>query len=296
MDAFIPTKLPLQIIVSHIVTLHKFNYTPDFLFTGESHDFWEMAFIKSGSVGVMAGSTGYTLSSGEAIFHMPNEYHNIWATGSNAEVIIISFICKSSAMRFFEKRLLTLSKEEISLIENLLTLGDGIFSEPPDILYQKKLTIKPNIDFGSLQLLRLYLEQLLISLIRSADIIDRKERRSADAGSRNEKLIIDSIINVLTKNIYGRTTLDEVCAGVLFSKSHIKTLFKKNTGYSIMDYYSHLKIERAKILINEDKMTFSDIAELLGFSSIHYFSRTFKKRTGLSPTQYRARAPFEQHK
>ncbi|MBQ2743894.1 MAG: AraC family ligand binding domain-containing protein, partial [Oscillospiraceae bacterium] len=92
MDEFIPTPLCCELDVSHVVTLHDFNYTPDFLFTGESHDFWELAYIRRGSVGVMAGSTGYTLESGEAIFHLPNEYHNIWANGESAEVVIISFV------------------------------------------------------------------------------------------------------------------------------------------------------------------------------------------------------------
>ncbi len=287
MEEFIPTPLAQELDVTHIVTLHDFNYTPDFLFTGESHNFWELAFIRRGSVGVMAGSTGYTLGSGEAIFHSPNEYHNIWANGASAEVIIISFVCSSPCMRFFEKRMLTLSPEEIEIVEKLLSLGNRTFTDPPDILYQKKLNIRPNAKSSNLQLLKLYLEELLISLMQNAEIIDRMERKSESAGTRNDRLITDSIIKTLTEHIYGNTTLDEVCAGVLFSKSHLKTLFKKNTGYSIMDYYTHLKIERAKILIKEGELSISDIAELLGYASIHYFSRVFKLKVGMSPTEYK---------
>ncbi|MBQ9984774.1 MAG: helix-turn-helix transcriptional regulator [Oscillospiraceae bacterium] len=287
MEEFIPTPLAQELDVTHIVTLHDFNYTPDFLFTGESHNFWELAFIRRGSVGVMAGSTGYTLGSGEAIFHSPNEYHNIWANGASAEVIIISFVCSSPCMRFFEKRMLTLSPEEIEIVEKLLSLGSRTFTDPPDILYQKKLNIRPNAKSSNLQLLKLYLEELLISLMQNAEIIDRMERKSESAGTRNDRLITDSIIKTLTEHIYGNTTLDEVCAGVLFSKSHLKTLFKKNTGYSIMDYYTHLKIERAKILIKEGELSISDIAELLGYASIHYFSRVFKLKVGMSPTEYK---------
>ena len=286
-DQFIPTPLEKALDITHIVTLHDFDYTPDFLFTGESHDFWELAFIRRGSVGVMAGSTGYTLGSGEAIFHAPNEYHNIWANGASAEVIIVSFVCNSPAMRFFEKRLLSFSEKEIEIIESLLALGNEIFSDPPNILYQKKLNPKPNIPTGKLQLLGLGLEELLLRLMHDAEIIDRMERKSISAGTRNDKLITDSIIKALTERIYGNTTLDEVCSGVLFSKSHLKTLFKKNTGYSIMDYYTHLKIERAKILIKEGELSISDISDLLGYASIHYFSRVFKLKVGISPSEYR---------
>lgn len=287
-EIFSPTPLEKIIDVTHIVTLHDFKYTRDFLFTGESHDFWEMAFIRRGSVGVMAGSSGYTLGSGEAIFHAPNEYHNIWANGDSAEVVIITFICESHAMKFFERRLLALSEKEIEVINALLALGEKTFADPPDIVYQKKLNLASDIKQGSLQLLKLRLEELLILLLQNSETIDRVSRKSEAAGNENDRLITNSIIRTLTRHICGTITLDEVCAGVLFSKSYLKKLFKKNTGYSIMDYYTHLKIERAKILIKDGKMSVSEIAGLLGYSSIHYFSRVFKNKTGLSPTEYKS--------
>ncbi|MBR3847992.1 MAG: helix-turn-helix transcriptional regulator [Oscillospiraceae bacterium] len=287
-DTFHPTELEKIFDVTHIVTLHDFKYTRDFLFTGESHDFWEMAFIRRGSVGVMAGSSGYTLGAGEAIFHAPNEYHNIWANGDSAEVVIITFVCKSNAMKFFERRLLSLADEEIRIIESLLSLGEKTFSDPPDIIYQKKLNVNSDMKQGSLQLIKLKLEQLLILLLQNSGTIDRSSRKSEAAGSENERLITNAIIHTLTERIYATATLDEVCAGVMFSKSYLKKLFKNATGYSIMDYYTHLKIERAKILIKSGEMSVSEIAELLGYSSIHYFSRVFKKKTGLSPTEYKS--------
>ncbi len=286
-NVFSPTPLENTIEVTHIVTLHDFKYTPDFLFTGESHDFWEIAFIRRGSVGVMAGNTGYTLNCGEAIFHAPNEYHNIWANGDSAEVVIITFVCQSPMMRFFEKQIFSLNKSETSLIEHLLSLGEETFADPPDIVYAKGLTLANPQKSGNLQRIRIALEELLILLLQGAEAVDRLTRRNDDAGTKNSSLITDSIIKTLTEHIYGNITLDEVCSGVLFSKSYLKNLFKKNTGFSIMDYYTNLKISRAKILIQEGKLSFSDIAELLGYSSIHYFSRVFKKKTGLSPTEYK---------
>ena len=62
--------------------------------------------------------------------------------------------------------------------------------------------------------------------------------------------------------------------------------FKQQTGYSIMEYYNRAKVERAKELIRERKYSFATIAEMLGFSSPGYFSKTFKRVTGQSPQQY----------
>jgi len=286
-ESFVPTKLPCTLDVTHIVTLHDFRYTRDFLFTGESHDFWEMVFIRRGAVGVMAGNSGYTLGSNEAVFHAPNEYHNIWANGDSAEVVVLTFMCESPAMKFFERKMMSLSESEIRLIEEILALGSVAFSEPPDIIYQKKLLPRESLPAGTLQLLKLKLEELLIRLIQSSDTISRTERRSEDVPLQNDKLITDAIIRTLTSRVFGSITLDEVCSGISYSKSYLKNVFKRNTGFSIMDYYANLKIERAKILIKDGKMSVSEIAEKLGFSSINYFSRAFKKKTGLSPTEYR---------
>ena len=54
----------------------------------------------------------------------------------------------------------------------------------------------------------------------------------------------------------------------------------------VIEYFRNLKVEQAKILIREGNYNFTEISELLGYSSIHYFSRHFKQATGFSPTDY----------
>ena len=53
-----------------------------------------------------------------------------------------------------------------------------------------------------------------------------------------------------------------------------------------MEYYSILKTKEAKKLIREKTYSISQISEMLGYSSIHIFSRAFKKSVGISPTDY----------
>ncbi|MBK5201757.1 MAG: helix-turn-helix domain-containing protein [Spirochaetaceae bacterium] len=53
-----------------------------------------------------------------------------------------------------------------------------------------------------------------------------------------------------------------------------------------MEYYYRLKIERAKLLIKSDKFNFSEIVEKLGYTTIYYFSRQFKKIVGMNASEY----------
>jgi len=132
------------------------------------------------------------------------------------------------------------------------------------------------------------LESLLILLIRQGTQIANTERSSQTAKHHNEQMIADSIIHLLTEHIYDNLSLDDVCSTVCFSKSYLKRLFKSRTGFSIMDYYHNLKIEKAKLMLREGDMTITQIAETLGFSTIHYFSRMFRQRTGVSATEFKS--------
>ena len=83
-----------------------------------------------------------------------------------------------------------------------------------------------------------------------------------------------------------KISLDDVCAHTLFSRSYIQRLFKHQMGTSIMDYYKHLKIDEAKMMIREGKYNFTQISELLSYASIHHFSRHFKEITDMTPSEY----------
>jgi hypothetical protein len=120
---FIPTTLETVFNVEKIITIHYFEYARDFIFSGEKHNFWEFVYIDKGEVGVMADNDGYTLKEGEIIFHRPNEYHNIWANGVYANVIIVTFCCLDKAMDFFVKKILSLDPSQKNLLFQILEEG-----------------------------------------------------------------------------------------------------------------------------------------------------------------------------
>ena len=72
------------------------------------------------------------------------------------------------------------------------------------------------------------------------------------------------------------------------SESSLQKLFQHKVGCGAMQHFQRMKIERAKELIREKKLNFSEISRKLSFSSIHYFSRRFKALTGMTPSEYAA--------
>lgn len=112
---------------------------------------------------------------------------------------------------------------------------------------------------------------------------------------RNERTgspmaIAEKVEKYLRDNIYGNITMQDISDEFKISSSYISRLMKMYYGNSPMDYYNKLKIEEARKLLSENHdMLVKDIAEILGFSDQHYFSKVFKMQYGISPVDYKNR-------
>ena len=82
-------------------------------------------------------------------------------------------------------------------------------------------------------------------------------------------------------------TVERIAALTGYSPSRFAALYKAKYGISPIDNLIHRRLEIAKLLIRYEKMPMTEIASAVGFSSIHYFSKYFKKKEGLSPTEYK---------
>lgn len=106
------------------------------------------------------------------------------------------------------------------------------------------------------------------------------------SGPLYKNLLVNQVIAYLKKNLDQTLTIEEIAQKFLVGSSNLKKIFKAETDISLIAYFKQLKIEMAKKWITQHQISFTEIANQLGFSSIHHFSTTFKNTTGLSPTQY----------
>ena len=94
------------------------------------------------------------------------------------------------------------------------------------------------------------------------------------------------IRNYIAEHLHETITLRDVGKAAFFSPAYCSSVFRRETGMSIVDYAIDEKMKEAKKLIIEG-LPLKRVAEMLGFSDYNYFSRTFKKRFSYSPLQYR---------
>lgn len=262
--------------ITKIYTFYSFEFAKNYVFKGESHNFWEIAYVDKGILEVMADTKHLELHSGQMIFHKPNEFHALWANGEIApNVVVFSFKCESADMDFFNNKIIQLNHRQRELFKNCI-------QEAQNTLENHQ--VKDNAPFGSGQMLKICLEQFFIETIRHHDIAIPKE--SPRTKERMEKDLARDLVTFLENNVHANICLQDVANHYHLSSSYLKTLFKTQMDTSIMRYYRNKRIDKAKEYIRQSNMTFTEIADHMHYTSIHAFSRQFKDLVGMTPTEY----------
>ncbi len=113
--------------------------------------------------------------------------------------------------------------------------------------------------------------------------------KTSDDLSDDSNPVIRHSIDYMNKNLSLKLTLQQISAKAGYSPTYFTTLFKRETGYSPLSYFSHLKILKATEFLDHTKHKIKEISFSLGYTDPYYFTKDFTKRMGLSPRQYRNR-------
>jgi AraC-like DNA-binding protein len=107
--------------------------------------------------------------------------------------------------------------------------------------------------------------------------------------NKDEKDAIDISIDFMQENLHNSLSLQALAAEVHISPSHYSALFKKKTGYPPLEYFNHIKVQKACQYLQFTTLQVKEIAYKLGINDPYYFSRFFSNIMGMSPLDYRNR-------
>jgi AraC-like DNA-binding protein len=282
-------KLQTVFNVEKIVTVHYFELSKNFHYPAETHDFWEFHYVDRGQATSLSDGQEIPLMPGEITFHKPMSVHQILTDGTIApNVCVVSFVCKPKQIPSLEKRKFRLNREECQLIKKFLTEASHAFDITKSDPSAHALTVKANPPEGTLQMMKIHLEELLISLQRQYSSPDIKPRAFSLAEDYSDTLVND-MIAFMQENITENLSIADYCEKFNYSKTLLCTRFASVTGKTINQYFIELKIAMAKRIIREKQQNrelFCRISDYLNFSSPSYFYYTFKRITNMTPSEY----------
>lgn len=280
-------RLKEEVVIERLISFLYMELPKHFQATGEKHDFWEFVYVDKGDVFFVTDLGSHDLSQGDMIFYSPNEFHTGHAVGGSAPTLVImSFVCRSPAIDYFKGKVLHLEQAEQDMLYQLLSEGKEAFDPPVGHPRMMVPQSKDGALFGSEQMIKNLLEMLLIRLIRKQTAGTGKIRpESALLAMRNEDLF-ERIVLYLKENVRNNLSFEQICGEFAVGSTIMKNLFKSRANSGVMEYYSMLKLEYAKRQIREGIYSMTEIADQLGYSSVHYFSKHFKKATSFAPTEY----------
>lgn len=267
--------------VSRLANIHYFEFIKEFHTKMECHSFRELLYVDSGQLEIAADNYNGILKENQLIIHQSNELHSLVCSQSEApNVIIIGFECSCEELDAFSASPITLNDTQKKLLSDAIKEGRNVFLPPYDIPGQKDMKKRTDFPFGADQLIKLKLEALFIELIRSKSHTDVVEHPEA----ANDKTI--EIVRYLNENFRQKIKLPELCFIFGTNATTLCNNFYAAYGKTIISYVTALKIKEAKKLMRSGSYNLTEIASMVGFSSIHYFSKIFKQYENQSPTAY----------
>jgi|GEM_PF-431494 len=256
-------------------TAQRLNIPP------HSHDAFEMIYMIRGSSDWWVGNSVYELTPGDVYVTRPGEHHglvNAMMTPSEYYWMQVQFRNNGSLPNMS-------TKDALSLGRDLSAMHLRSFAASREVAhcFQQILEEHRSPDPYSTSFAQAALHALLIRLIRDHMVYARRLERSETTRSTLVREAMDLIDQGLDKPLssLGITTNARMCDS-LFHKR-----FLTEVGWTPIEYRTRRRIQRAKAMLRENRLTITDIALELGFRTSQYFATVFKKATGISPRQYR---------
>ena len=237
-----------------------------FVFTGESHPMLELTYVDQGSLHSVADGQELILNQGEMTIYAPDQWHMQYADMDVApRYVTISFDVAGCDMTPLFNRKFQPHQEAITLLQQMLREQERMDKYATDMI----ITL---------------LTQLLLNIMRNIDAPTDKPKASNNLHSDNE--IIRRAQQYISEHIREKLSVPILARKVDVSPSYLTSLFHKYLQISPGEYIRRIKLQESKQMIRENSMNFTQIAEALQYSTVHHFSRQFKDKFGITPSEY----------
>ncbi len=225
---------------------------------------------------VVKGEFIGTLLTGQVITEAPNKKHfnRIIEKTKGLKVDLDKLRRTYFEVKVFPKESLEIAVQLLSFMANYIIEREDISILQKKLVRQQKRVICEEKERDRL---RRKIEKIA-GFLKSKD-------QEADTGYRRG--MVKEVIIFIQKNCSHQIRLKQIAEMCFISPNYLCSLFKEETGLTVHQYLSKIRMEKAKYLLEQSDFSIKRITFNVGYEDPNYFSRTFKESMGLSPTRYR---------
>ena len=284
MTTYIRNELDNVIDIRSIINVFRADLQNSYTI-GESHDFPELFYVEQGQSLVVIDGNETTLTAGSLVIYGPNTFHGKKRPHIPGGIVnIICFETNSDVMTRLYNRPIRLNPRQRERLEVIVARGQSLFKRTEEDESIRGMHLISGADPRDVQQLKNLLEMFLLDISMGTD-----QKDGLTSYSRQEQLYeqqMEHLTTFLLENIDQNLSLKQMEDALWLSESSLRRLVQRCKGCGPVAYFQELKIREAKRLIQATSLSITEISEKLGFSTIHYFSRLFHDKTGMSPTDY----------
>ncbi len=260
-------KMERKLSIDGIYTFFYHEKEQGFLFPGESHPMLELTYVDQGSLHSVADGQDLLLKQGDIVLYGPHQWHMQYADiGVAPRYVTITFEATGLALDNLVNRKFTAPQKAVALLQQMLRERDRMDEHSGDMILSQ-------------------LTMLLVSLQRQTEAGTEAKLQTSNSIHSENEIIRRAQIYVST-HIREKLSVPVVARQVDVSPSYLTALFHKNLQISPGEYIRRIKLQESKQMIRENNLNFTEIAAALQYSTVHHFSRQFKEKFGITPTEY----------
>lgn len=274
---------------SKLVSAYYFKSAPLKEAYHGNNSFSQIYLVLNGNGYFKIENSEYKISPGMMIYCPPDkEFTYGWDDDGHVEYALISFVCRSDAVKTFENGPIMLAEEEKKILLDTIRTTTHIcdyskVKQPPRIeIYIKQNTPEVVIDYIYASLERFFC--LLYCRVLNIGIVINETQKINK--TLQDSILISEVKDYLKDHVRENIKTDDICKYFGISKTVLMEKFRKETNKTVIEYFNELKVGLAMDMIRNSGNSFTEISEELGFSTLNYFSKLFKAKTGMTLTDF----------
>lgn len=239
------------------------------------HDFYQMVCVTSGNGMIHTPEAAISLSNGNIVLIPPSVKHYLMTDSKSMVTLELKFDISDDILADL------FAKDDIFFCES---------HEEISSLFTKAFQVAQKNDFLAEDYVTFLFSQILVLFARFfySDKQNSGKKEALPLTRISDDWLAKSIKKYIEENFEQNLRTEDIAATFFLSPSSIHRKFTKAYQVSPMQYLNNIRITKAKHLLETSDYSITEISNMVGFSSIHYFSKCFSAREKLSPANYRS--------